>query len=653
MSTGVKNKPGLLNKAFLECVEEAKLSNQRRLFVLSGEKEWGRQQLNILLQLDDRKALTVLTDQDSKDVFNLAETDTFLDVAKANKLLGSDSEWLVYDAYAGFNPDAVGAAAGTVQGGGVMILLTPDLDHWQNFLDPDYRRLLIHPFKPEELDYLFIQRVAAKIKNAKGRWIYSQASGLDQQSHESKISKLENRPDLNKWCFSHDQSLAVDAIVKVVKGHRRRPLVITSDRGRGKSTALGIASAQLLLGSLNNILITAPRLESVTPVFKHALDILTASGGEVSHDAGSLTLSNKQLKYIAPDQLLRQLPKVDLLLIDEAAAIPLPMLQELLQHYSRVVFSSTVHGYEGSGRGFGLRFFSVLDEFSPQWKHLELKQAIRWAEDDPVEAWIFDTLLLNAEYSVNKTPELLPENCEYKEINKRDLVADENLLRQVFALLVLAHYQTTPSDLRNLLDGPNIRVWVVLHNEELVATALVTDEGGFTSSLATEIWKGKRRFRGHMLPQTLAAHSGVEVAPTLSYQRIMRIAVHPSLQQKGFGQILLVKINERSRQLNIDIVGSSFGVTEDVLHFWQKAGFTPVRLGVGRDACSGTHSALVLKSNNLSGEILLDSVRFKFLDHFPHQLLTMFNGLEPALVAGLMLGNDYYDAVVLDEQDWL
>ncbi|MFP3345534.1 tRNA(Met) cytidine acetyltransferase, partial [Halomonas sp. SIMBA_159] len=80
--------------------------------------------------------------------------------------------------------------------------------------------------------------------------------------------------------------------------------------------------------------------------------------------------------------------------VDEAAAIPAPMLQKMLSSYSRVVFASTIHGYEGTGRGFAIKFTSVLDAMTPQWRACSMTSPIRWAAGDPLERWLFETLLL-------------------------------------------------------------------------------------------------------------------------------------------------------------------------------------------------------------------------------------------------------------------
>ena len=58
-----------------------------------------------------------------------------------------------------------------------------------------------------------------------------------------------------------------------------------------------------------------------------------------------------------PAQLAVEYPQdIDLYMVDEATSLPVALLTELTQRYPRIVFSSTTHGYEGSGQGFAIRF---------------------------------------------------------------------------------------------------------------------------------------------------------------------------------------------------------------------------------------------------------------------------------------------------------
>ena len=58
---------------------------------------------------------------------------------------------------------------------------------------------------------------------------------------------------------------------------------------------------------------------------------------------------------------MAQLSQAELLVIDEAAAIPVTLVKQMLGPYM-VVLSSTVHGYEGTGRSLSLKLLSSLKE---------------------------------------------------------------------------------------------------------------------------------------------------------------------------------------------------------------------------------------------------------------------------------------------------
>ena len=454
----------------------------------------------------------------------------------------------------------------------------------------------------------------------------------------------------SNWC-TPDQQQAVAAIIKVVTGHRRRPLVLTADRGRGKSAAFGIAAAQLLQRGLSHIVITGPRLAAVEAVFKHAAQNLPLTNTQ--RKRGRIHYLSAKLEFIPPDELTLNPRKIDLLLVDEAAALPTPLLEKLLQHYARIAFATTVHGYEGSGRGFALRFHNVLDQHTPNWKQLTLKTPIRWAENDPLEHFAFNTLLLNAspvdETSIKQAG---VENCVVECLNRDKLVNDETSLSQLFGLLVLAHYRTRPSDLQQLLDAPDLNIYVMRAGENgpIIATALVANEGNLDSDLAQTIFDGKRRVSGHLIPQALAAHAGITEAATLRCARIMRIAVHPAVQRRGLGSYLIEKIMAEISQQNYDWLGASFGATPALLNFWAYSHLLPVRIGLNREASSGTHSTIVLKPLSVKAENLFAFARTRFAKQLPQLLADPLRYLDPDICT-LLLKQSTPVSPQLDEHD--
>jgi N-acetyltransferase 10 len=98
------------------------------------------------------------------------------------------------------------------------------------------------------------------------------------------------------------------------------------------------------------------------------------------------------------------LSQAELLVIDEAAAIPLPLVKKLLGPYL-VFLCSTVNGYEGTGRSLSLKLIQQLREQGAKlsttaskapggrlFKEVELAEPIRYAPNDPVEKWLHGEL---------------------------------------------------------------------------------------------------------------------------------------------------------------------------------------------------------------------------------------------------------------------
>ena len=505
--------------------------------------------------------------------------------------LGQEFDVAIVDLFEPFDANAFGAITGTIRGGGVLIMLLPEK--------------LTFP------QSLFLQRFCRILTSGQFDTIIRKIEP-DNKNQQNLFLPV---PKKTRYSTA-DQQTAIQAIMHVVTGHRRRPLLISADRGRGKSAALGLAARQLIeRGLCQHITVCAPSRKTAEVVFRHAAD-------------------TQGLHFQTADEILGCSSKTDLLLIDEAAAIPLSILNQLLKKYSRIVFATTLHGYEGSGRGFAVRFQQTLDKKAPGWKHCQLHHAIRWAENDPLEKFTFDALLLNAEpvdgLSVKNAT---LAGCVISQVDKAELVKQEAHLSSLFGLLVSAHYQTKPSDLQQLLDDESISLFTLAFLGNIIATALVSREGGFDQSMAQQIFAGMRRPKGNLVAQALAANAGFADAPCLIGDRIVRLAVHPDLQRQGFGHALLDFIVKQS---SADYVSCSFGATAGLLRFWKQAGFLPATLGVKRDASSGAHSAILLIGKTTPGKQLCQQAAHRFIKRFPQMLVDTLRDLEADVVCELI-----------------
>ncbi|MCW8933265.1 MAG: GNAT family N-acetyltransferase [Gammaproteobacteria bacterium] len=508
--------------------------------------------------------------------------------SRSAEKLGEEYDLVVFDAREIFNPDALGVVSGVLCGGGCLLLLLPEEKKW---------------FSNSSL---FLSHVKNLISNQTGVYYFNNSDSVPDKITIVKGPVASERNILPYKTL--DQKKAVELVVESLQSNEDFCAVLTSGRGRGKSSALGFISSHLLKQDGYTILISAPKLSVSNPVFKHLQE--QCSQGKMSR--GEFLYNNASIRFIAPDLLLEKKPQADVLFIDEAAAIPLSMLQELLSTYKRIVFSTTTHGYEGTGRGFILKFYQLLNDEKPGWYKIELHQPIRWSRSDPLEKWIEDVLFLNVK--LDTKPDL-PNNisdCKVLEIDRSSLLKNKEKIDALFSLLVFAHYRTSPSDFKYLLDDEKIRIYSLEYKDKVLGVAVINQEGDFDASLSTAIYRGERRPKGHLLAQTLCFHGGCEKAAMLKYGRVMRIAIHPEIQKNGLGSYLLKQILIKEKSLGMDVLGSSFSATAGLLNFWNRAGLCLLRVGFSRDHVSASHSAVVAKALTPKGEKVINSLFLKF-----------------------------------------
>ena len=229
------------------------------------------------------------------------------------------------------------------------------------------------------------------------------------------------------------------------------------------------------------------------------------------------------IQYIEPTDH-KLLAQAELLVVDEAAAIPMPQVRALLGPYL-VFLASTVNGYEGTGRALSLKLIQQLrtgraagagasdgaaassvvegaalaaaqaaaeggvsaaslggdagggGAMGRALREVSLDEPIRYARGDPIEKWLHDVLCLDA---TSHTPAITgcphPSECDLYFVDRDALFsyhsASEAFLQRMIALFVASHYKNTPNDLQLMSDAPAHQLFVLLGPVDINATRL-------------------------------------------------------------------------------------------------------------------------------------------------------------------------------------
>lgn len=640
-------------------------SRHRGLVHLSGTPSLTRRRAQALIRaLAPGDALWVGAPEEVARDEAMPASVTWLAMPKARGRLGGEQGMVVFDAHGGFDPDAFGALAGTVRAGGLMLLLTPD--DWGRAPDADYGRLADYPAAWQTLTAHYLARLSRLLELSSPPhwrpedrdgpvWLTEDGGHADspagsvavvaEKAYAEETREEGAKAPCDEDCLTPDQARAASAVAAL---KRRRPLVITADRGRGKSAALGIGAARRLAAGDEEVLVTAPRQASVAALFERLAALLP----EGRRQGGAFVWGARAVRFIPPDRLMQEATTLGgagrVLLVDEAAALPVALLARALRHFPRVVFATTVHGYEGSGRGFALRFRARLERLTPQWRALTLETPVRWAPGDPLERLTASLLALRAEPPLLPSapdgpslPTSEPAPVYHHRLDRAALARDEARLQALFGLLVQAHYRTSPADLRTLLDGPGVGIETLEMAAQpgagaLLAVAVTVDEGGFDPALAERVARGERRPRGHLVAQSLALHEGIEAAAVQRQRRLMRLAVHPEARRQGLGTELVARVAADARCTGLDLLTASFGAEPGLIAFWRSGGFDTLRAGVTPETSTGEYPLMVGKALNETGQTLLTTLQRRFNETLPALLALELRALEPAVAAALL-----------------
>ncbi|GAA5886428.1 hypothetical protein JCM5296_001903 [Sporobolomyces johnsonii] len=406
---------------------------------------------------------------------------------------------------------------------------------------------------------------------------------------------------------------------------------LTAARGRGKSAALGLSIALAVLHSYSNIFVTSPSPENLKTLFEFIFKGFDKLGWEEHLDYDIVQSTNPEWKgavvrvnifrqhrqtiqYIQP-QDYHVLGQAELVVIDEAAAIPLPLVRSLLGPYL-VFMASTINGYEGTGRSLSLKLLQQLREMSRpssalsapsalggedgqkgsasgssstltavrSLKEIKLSTPIRYAPGDQIEKWLNSLLCLDATIAVPSKKTLQgcphPSTCELYYVNRDTLFsyhpASEVFLQRMMSLYVASHYKNSPNDLQLMSDAPGHHLFVLLPPlkegdntlpDPLVVLQVALEGNISKQSVLDNLSRGKMA-GGDLIPWTISQQYQDDDFASLSGARIVRVAVHPDYAKMGYGSRSIQALNSfySGELLNLDEVAAEMEVEtfEDV-----------------------------------------------------------------------------------------
>ncbi len=630
-------------------LDRAIRENHRLLIVISGEKNElvallaarliqyyekkyrrrvGKEEIKTLYvfhdEFEDAKLRKDVVKRFVKEKTNMISL-TIARYEESERFLGTTFTVLVLDLVNDLKPNDVGRLVGIVKGGGIIIFQVPPWDKWDNVITIFKKNLIVPGYK--EPRHIFISWFKRKLLKGNGIFIYdvdneeiikaeyNPPAGEHPKERELSIpSETVFSKKIYHLALTQDQVNVIKIIEDVFVSKRikekKKVVLITANRGRGKSCAIGISVAGLIdyytrvKGRRKyRVIVTAPSSSNVQSFYELLVKALEELGIDYKRKRrhGNIVEvygERFSVEYWPPLNVIFKKP--DLVVVDEAAGIPVPMLHKIWKNNQRIIFATTIHGYEGVGRGFTVRFLPALKRDPSTFiETYEMKEPIRYAENDPIERWLFDALLLDAEpaeLDEKDLEDIEKGRLEYLKLDPYELFSEngEEILRQLFGIYVLAHYRNEPDDLGILADAPHHLIRAVQTSSGKIVCAIqIAREGGLDDETVEDLLKGGK-IPGNIIPDRLLKHLRIRVFGKSIGWRIVRIATHPKVQGRGIGSFALRMIKEEASKENLDWVGSGFGVNLQLLRFWQRNGFTVLHISPDRNPVSGEYTILVM-----------------------------------------------------------
>uniref|UniRef100_A0A673HMB4 RNA cytidine acetyltransferase n=1 Tax=Sinocyclocheilus rhinocerous TaxID=307959 RepID=A0A673HMB4_9TELE len=573
----------MLSKATVRARPSVLWCYKKELSFSSNRKKRMRQ-----LQKKIKTGTLNLNQDDPFELFIAATNIRYCYYNETHKILGNTYGMCVLQDFEALTPNLLARTIETVEGGGIVVILLRTVNSLKQLytmamdVHSRYRteahQDVVGRFNERFIlslascktcvvidDQLSILPISTHITNIKPVPPKTQDDGLsprEQELKDLKESLQDTQPVgvLVDSCKTMDQAKAVLKFIEAISEKTLRSTVaLTAARGRGKSAALGLAVAGAVAFGYSNIFVTSPSPDNLHTLFEFIFkgfdalqyqehldyEIIQSLNPEFNKAVIRVNIFKEHrqtIQYIHPADAVK-LGQAELLVIDEAAAIPLPLVKKLLGPYL-VFMASTINGYEGTGRSLSLKLIQQLRQqsadsqlnLSAENRNTSTARLARFRNMKKEELFFRTAGMCIIIHKIS----LIPYSSYY--VNRDTLFcyhkASEAFLQRLMALYVASHYKNSPNDLQMLSDAPAHHLFCLLapvpptQNSlpEVLAVVQVCLEGEISrQSVLNSLSRGKKA-SGDLIPWTVSEQFQDPEFGSLSGGRIVRIAVNPDYQ---------------------------------------------------------------------------------------------------------------------------
>ncbi|RCK62801.1 RNA cytidine acetyltransferase [Candida viswanathii] len=579
-----------------------------------------RQKREAKIKKDIKRGIREVNEQDPFEAFISNQHIRYVYYKETEKILGNTYGMCILQDFEAITPNLLARTIETVEGGGLVVILLKNMTSLKQLytmsMDIHSRyRTEAHDDVVARFNERFLLSLGScenclvvddelNVLPISGGKHVKQLPPKDddeltpnaQELKELKESLADVQPAGSLVALSKtiNQAQAILTFVDVISEKTLRSTVtLTAGRGRGKSAALGISIAAAISHGYSNIFVTSPSPENLKTLFEFIFKGFDALGYTEHMDYDIIQSTNpsfnkaivrvdvkrgghrQTIQYIAPNDN-HVLGQAELLIIDEAAAIPLPVVKKLMGPYL-IFMASTINGYEGTGRSLSLKLIQQLRQQSNtsttpaetaivsrdkkssevsgsltrNLKEVVLDEPIRYAPGDPVEKWLNKLLCLdvtlakNAKFATKGTPH--PSQCQLFYVNRDTLFSyhpvSEAFLQKMMALYVASHYKNSPNDLQLMSDAPAHQLFVLLPPIEAgdnripdpLCVIQLALEGEISKESVRKSLSRGQRAGGDLIPWLISQQFQDDEFASLSGARVVRIATNPEYAGMGYG----------------------------------------------------------------------------------------------------------------------